>query len=72
MYDALFLLGYVQRRLLNLETVPRIQLCEVGSASASAFAAHLLEDHSSSGLVYAQFIQFVLEVVKRDLSEEFA
>jgi hypothetical protein len=69
MYDALFLPNYLQRRLRNLDLVPRVHVCESGSASASAFAAHLLEDHSNSGLVFAQFLKFVTEVVKRDIVE---
>eukprot|EP00428_Durinskia_dybowskii_P062563 CAMPEP_0170382846 /NCGR_PEP_ID=MMETSP0117_2-20130122/15163_1 /TAXON_ID=400756 /ORGANISM="Durinskia baltica, Strain CSIRO CS-38" /LENGTH=792 /DNA_ID=CAMNT_0010638517 /DNA_START=1 /DNA_END=2379 /DNA_ORIENTATION=- len=69
MYDGDFLLGYLQRRICSLEVLPRVQFCDVGTASASMFAAHLLIDHTRSGLVFAQFVQFVIEVVKRDLTE---
>lgn len=68
MYDNCFLLGYLQRRLLCSELVPKVHVCDAGSATASLFAAHLLEDHSRSGLLYSEFLDFVVEVLKRDLA----
>lgn len=67
MYDNRFLLGYLQRRLMCSELVPRVQVCDAGSATASLFAAYLLEDHSRSGLLYSEFVDFIREVVKRDM-----
>ena len=70
MYNSHFLLGYLQRRVLNLETIPRIQYCEAGSNTASVFARYLLEDHSDSGLIFAEFMEFIVAAVRRDLLTE--
>jgi hypothetical protein len=65
MYDPKCLPGYLLRRIQAADIVPRVQVCDAGTASASLFATHLLEDHSRSGLVYDQFVEFILEIVKR-------
>jgi hypothetical protein len=65
MYDPKCLPGYLLRRIQAADIVPRVQMCDAGTASASLFATHLLEDHSRSGLMYDQFVEFILEIVKR-------
>ena len=70
MYDGDFLLLYLARRLKNATVLPRVQLCDAGTGSASVFDAYLLEDHSSSGLSYHQFVEYLVEVVKRDMKLE--
>lgn len=70
MYDGDFLLLYLARRLKNTTVLPRVQVCDAGTGSASVFDAYLLEDHSRSGLSYHQFVEYLTEVVKRDMKLE--